>query len=619
MPHTFIILDGHPNAFIPTLRIDNSVPPTHRLPPLPLWACMVQGSIEFCRVAWDIEQSKQNLINVIVAGSSPVILNDSTQQNIQTLQQQFPPVQPRHAYPQDRLQPAIEIALSKYLEKIEIDVLQRCRIVLVTIAKQPNEKSFDHVQVDVLRLLPYSASNDHTIPPKITNKQISSQITMSVYSIPNGQEDLKFAMRNLSQLYYNINVLHISNIPMKSSGNAQSCTVTLYYQANGKHLINQQEPLRNSFIHDPKYLKYRELKLIYSKRSKRALPATEVYLGMTFKGSISYLVTPETPSSYTHILMAQNGGIFLHCLNSQLQAQFAESENASIGLVGTSIVYEPKTKEMMDTLISPILFENVNEFLSATDPLCKTVSLNPFRFSHHLPIMTLNEKGLCTSRWIEKATRWRTCFHRNSETVVKQEMEEVGVKHEEDTGIDAAWGQVNRYENMSLREKEDAALGYLPDFKQEDHKAFSGQLPPKANFAAANPNATRINPNFKSRRGTLPSNPLPVNNNRQYNRFNQPPQQAQKYPDPSLAVPYLTYVAPTLEEKAQEEKAEEEDLGEPGNLLWLYWMNDKVKKRGNGEEGDLSSGTELVYKNGQWKRIKKEFLGRTAQAGEKGE
>lgn len=24
-------------------------------------------------------------------------------------------------------------------------------------------------------------------------------------------------------------------------------------------------------------------------------------------GSISYLVTPETPSSYTHILMAQNG------------------------------------------------------------------------------------------------------------------------------------------------------------------------------------------------------------------------------------------------------------------------------------------------------------------------
>lgn len=205
---------------------------------------------------------------------------------------------------------------------------------------------------------------------------------------------------------------------------------------------------------------------------------------------------------------------------------------------------------------------------------------------------------------------------RNSEIAVKQEMDEPNVKHEEDTSIDAAWGQVNRYENMSLREKEDAALGYLPDFKQEP---FSGQLPPKPNPASVNANATRINPNFKSRRGTIPSNPLPVNNNRQYNRFNQPPPQTQKYPDPSLAVPYLTFVAPTLEEKAQEEKADEEALGEPGNLLWLYWMNDKVKKRGNGEEGDLSSGTELVYKNGQWKRIKKEFLGRTAQPGEKGE
>lgn len=185
------------------------------------------------------------------------------------------------------------------------------------------------------------------------------------------------------------------------------------------------------------------------------------------------------------------------------------------------------------------------------------------------------------------------------------------VKLEEPNAIDSVWGQVNRYENMSLREKEDAAQGYLPDFKTEEHGAFSGQLPP----------APRVNPNFKSRRGNAPAAAFaaPVNNNRQYNRYHPPQQQNHKYPDPASAVPYLTYVAPTLEEKAFEEKAEEDALGQPGNLLWLYWMNDKVKKRGNGEEGDLSSGTELVYKNHQWKRIKKEFLGRTAQAGEKGE
>lgn len=80
------------------------------------------------------------------------------------------------------------------------------------------DPSLDHVQVDVLRLLPCVASADYSIPPKILSKQISSQITMSVYNIPNGQDDLKHAMRHLAQLYYNINVLHISNIPMKVGG-----------------------------------------------------------------------------------------------------------------------------------------------------------------------------------------------------------------------------------------------------------------------------------------------------------------------------------------------------------------------------------------------------------------
>lgn len=92
-----------------------------------------------------------------------------------------------------------------------------------------------------------------------------------------------------------------------------------------------------------------------------------------------------------------------------------QAEESSIDVMQVSEMsafLEPKTREMMDTMIRPNLFENVFEYVTAatTDPLCKMVSLNPFRFSHHLPIMTLNEKGLCTSRWIEKATRWRTCF-----------------------------------------------------------------------------------------------------------------------------------------------------------------------------------------------------------------
>lgn len=189
---------------------------------------------------------------------------------------------------------------------------------------------------------------------------------------------------------------------------------------------------------------------------------------------------------------------------------------------------------------------------------------------------------------------------------------------EQVSAVDAAWNQVKRYENMSLRERDDAAQGYLPDFKQEKGPSepilFSGQLPPQFNKQAAT--TVTVNQNFRSRRGG-PNTMIPNSARPQLQQYQS--QKRPMYPDPSVAVPYLTYIAPTLEEKSQEEKEEEESLGEPGNLLWLYWMNDKIKKRGNQEEGDLGSGTELVYKNNQWKRVKKEFLGRLAQVGEKGE
>lgn len=196
----------------------------------------------------------------------------------------------------------------------------------------------------------------------------------------------------------------------------------------------------------------------------------------------------------------------------------------------------------------------------------------------------------------------------------------IRVKSEHDMDIDTAWSQVNRYENMSLREKEDAAQGFLPDFKKEKDetsRVFKGQLPPKMNAPPLQ------NPNFKSRRGNGPpasnSTPELPKKNESRNLQQQVPAKPKKKFDPSIAVPYLTYIAPTLEEKAEEEASEEESLGAPGNLLWLHWMGEKLRKRGNTEEGDLSSGTELVYQNSQWKRVKKEFFGRTAQPGEQGE
>ncbi|KAK4512758.1 CIA30 domain-containing protein [Mucor velutinosus] len=501
---------------------------------------------------------------------------------------------------------------------------------------------------------------------------------------------------------------------------------------------------------------------------------------MTSKGSISYLVTPEKShtKTWTHILMAQQGVIFLHCLNSQLQQQFVEAENNTVQLANikvegfinppsldTATGNIPKTTELLDTLVRPNVYENVKEYLEASvrNHLCKSVTFDASRFSHHLPIMhsTAKEKGLCTSRSIEKAARWRTCFRDCEGTdrfpilyenqrpiqdlaidvlngipvssgfgvavglirdlleqlqdvilkdiIYAKEMKStqeliamivtelvngmegsgqklfikglrkedarlvskkllvalylVGKRFSKDsanhqqlcsyihtvieekthsyfqvndvslmqvkpdetataTALDAAWSQVNRYENMSLREREDAAHGYLPEFKSEK------QQQPSIATTIAGP---RHNPNFKSRRGGNHANPNANGNNSntappsssssdpRSSSYHYNNQKRPTYPDPSNAKPYLTYIAPTLEEKAQEEEQEEKSLGNPGNLLWLYWMNDKIKKRGNQDEGDLSLGTELVYKDHQWKRVKKEFLGRLAQPGEKGE
>lgn len=56
-------------------------------------------------------------------------------------------------------------------------------------------------------------------PSNLAEFQVSPSITVSVRDIPNGQDDLLYAMRHMAQLYYNLHILKISNIPM----NVSSC------------------------------------------------------------------------------------------------------------------------------------------------------------------------------------------------------------------------------------------------------------------------------------------------------------------------------------------------------------------------------------------------------------
>ncbi|ORE22873.1 hypothetical protein BCV71DRAFT_230952 [Rhizopus microsporus] len=647
MVHTFLILDGHPGAFAPTQRPENTIlEPKDQLPPYPLWSCMVQSTLEFCRIGWTLAKDP---INVLVAGRIPIVLNDIDQQTIYRLQQQFPLVQPRETYREDRLQLSIDKVFSMFVKQ-QTGSLNRCRLVLIVIAKDNNEKLFefrnnanemtkdlrillhkaadkhtnlDHVQVDILRLF----SHSEQLPDNIINKRVSDKLTVSVHNIPNGYNDLNMAMIHLAQLYFDVDTLNILKIPMKSSEQQQSThTVTLYYKLEGHHLINRKKTETDKPIHDPNFLSSRQLSLIYLKRSKRAIQGsewctcrhivspmkmrdlpTEVYVDMTLKGSISYLMTPEASqtSKWTHVLMAENNNIYLYCFNNKLQEEFSRMIDQSLELIEVKPEGMKKSKklpselgaiEFTENVLKPNLHLNMDEFLTSvtSNPLYHLIHFNPTKYAPHHLVM-IPKASFSTTQSIERATRQKPV-----EPGVKEEPKVVDVKSEDSKAseimdIDQAWNQVQQYENMTLREKEEVAQGVLPAVKQTttgEAQPFSHQLPVAG---------VKVNTNFRGRRGAPIKNTPALSSS---TLTTQPPI-IQKYPDPTLAVPYLNPIPPTLEEKENEEKQELEKLGEPGNLLWLYWMNDKLQRSSQGLPMN--------------KKVKREFEGRIAQPGEKGE
>jgi hypothetical protein len=129
-----------------------------------------------------------------------------------------------------------------------------------------------------------------------------------------------------------------------------------------------------------------------------------------------------TPLYSSPDINKKKGCIFLHCLGNNQQQQFATAEKQAIELVQVKVEGGDnyisgdvvKTQEFLDTLIKPNLFTNIHEFETTqiTNPMCELITFNPHKFSHHLPITysKSNQKDLCTTKSLEKATRWRTCF-----------------------------------------------------------------------------------------------------------------------------------------------------------------------------------------------------------------
>ncbi|RUP48086.1 hypothetical protein BC936DRAFT_144974, partial [Jimgerdemannia flammicorona] len=193
------------------------------------------------------------------------------------------------------------------------------------------------------------------------------------------------------------------------------------------------------------------------------------------------------------------------------------------------------------------------------------------------------------------------------------------------SGTEAAWQQVQKFENMTLRERQDyleqddvkemvmdsggvAGNGTLnrppqPMIKTEPTSssiptAFHQQLlpflthaPPPSRPYSGPPRYLRgaragaaFNPNFRgapSRSGTLGST-IPAN----------PEETGSKYPDHMVAKPYLHLVHPTHAQLDQERIKEEDRFGDPAALLWQYWMGGRGK-RATGELGEIGEGEDM--------------------------
>ncbi|KAH8550386.1 hypothetical protein BGW37DRAFT_83223 [Umbelopsis sp. PMI_123] len=189
----------------------------------------------------------------------------------------------------------------------------------------------------------------------------------------------------------------------------------------------------------------------------------------------------------------------------------------------------------------------------------------------------------------------------------RQENVEMKTKDEHDS-VDSAWTQINKYQNMTLREKEEAiAPEASMDLKPKSEPLpFAHQLPIGVTVGRGrgrdNPRGrgggTAINPNFRGKRGG--------NDKHQYDIESTAPH----YPDIRVAKPWLKVKQPVGKHVHLSQKRKEEQLGDPASLLRTYWNAEERRQFGsstNQNDGMIWVTDKRAHSR---KRVRKEFDGR---------
>jgi hypothetical protein len=185
----------------------------------------------------------------------------------------------------------------------------------------------------------------------------------------------------------------------------------------------------------------------------------------------------------------------------------------------------------------------------------------------------------------------------------------------EQGSVDSAWTQINRYQNMTLREREEAlTTDTNMDVKPKTESIpFAHQLPigvtaPRGRGRGGahgkpgrgKPGSTAINPNFRGIHGGT-------------DRYPELEQAVAQYPDVRVAIPYLKVSHPDASVVEMNRKRRDEQLGDPSSLLWTYWKTEE--KRQLGSLTSQSDGKIWITdrKTQVRKRMRKEFDGRLVE------
>lgn len=153
--------------------------------------------------------------------------------------------------------------------------------------------------------------------------------------------------------------------------------------------------------------------------------------------------------------------------------------------------------------------------------------------------------------------------------------------------VEDAFIQLNRYQNMSHRERADAQHA-VPSMRGRGRRG-GGQ---GTNFTR-----TSVNPNFNKRQRIGSDKEAAADNKRE--------DDGSEYME--VLKPYLEYKRPTVEERKKKAAEDRQMWGPPGSLMWLDKMRERQAWRGTYQD-DFGEKTAYEMK-GHWHYGQREFTG----------